>query len=157
MFQELCRLLSINQCMSTAYHPRTNGETERVNQELEIYLCWFCSSKPRKWITYLPIAKFAHNNCAHETSKMSPFQIIYGVKLKGIPTSFPWIKAPDNEQRLTELVKIRQEALATHELARQLMVRCSNKPFTPFKENQMVLLEARNLKLPYKSKKMQLK
>jgi hypothetical protein len=57
--------------MSTAYHPQTDGETERVNQELETYLRIFCANEPRSWSTYLPMAEFAHNNRAHETSKMS--------------------------------------------------------------------------------------
>ena len=69
------------------------------------------------------MAEYAHNNRAHETSKMSPFQIMYGTDPKGIPTTFPRINAPAIKNRLTELMKIRQEALAAHELARQLMLR----------------------------------
>jgi transposase InsO family protein len=121
VFQETCKLLKIDHRMSTAYHPQTDGETERVNQELETYLRIFCANEPRKWSTYLPMAEFTHNNRAHETSKMSPFQIIYGNDPKGIPTAFPRISAPAVETRLDELMKTRQEALAAHELARQTM------------------------------------
>jgi hypothetical protein len=49
LFQELGKLLGIKLAMSTAYHPQTDGETERVNQELEIYLRTFCSNKPETW------------------------------------------------------------------------------------------------------------
>ena len=94
VFQETCKLLKIDHRMSTTYHPQTDGETERVNQELETYLRIFCANEPRKWSTYLPMAEFTHNNRAHETSKMSPFQIIYGNDPKGIPTAFPRISAP---------------------------------------------------------------
>ena len=52
------------------------------------------------------MAEFAHNNHAHETLKMSPFYIIYGIEPKGIPMAFPCIKAPAVESRLTELMKI---------------------------------------------------
>ena len=106
MFQELCKLLKIDQRLSTAYHPQTDGQTERANQELEAYLRIFCGNEPRQWTTYLPMAEFAHNNRAHETSKLTPFQILYGTEPKGIPTSFQRIKAPDNERRLMELIKI---------------------------------------------------
>src|ERR1700759_2310956 len=154
VFQEMCKLLKIDHRMSTAYHPQTDGETERVNQEIETYLRIFCASEPKKWNTYLPMAEFAHNNRAHETSKMSPFQIMYGTDPKGIPTAFPRINTPAIENRLTELMKIRQEALTAHELARQLMIsRSKSKPFT-FKEGDLVWLENRHLKIPYPSSKL---
>lgn len=42
--KELCRLTGTEQAMSTAYHPQTDGETERVNQELELFLRTFCGT-----------------------------------------------------------------------------------------------------------------
>jgi transposase InsO family protein len=49
LFQELGKLLGVKLVMSTTYHPQTDGETERVNQELEIYLRTFCSNEPETW------------------------------------------------------------------------------------------------------------
>jgi hypothetical protein len=49
LFQELGKLLGVKLTMSTTYHPQTDGETERVNQELEIYLQTFCSNKSETW------------------------------------------------------------------------------------------------------------
>jgi len=46
VFREMARLLGIRMLRSTAYHPQTDGETERVNQELEIYFRIFCSNNP---------------------------------------------------------------------------------------------------------------
>ena len=46
--RELARLLKYNLKPSSAYHPQTNGEMERVNQELETYLCIFCDGHPKK-------------------------------------------------------------------------------------------------------------
>lgn len=62
IFQEMCKLLKIDHRMSTTYHPQTDGETERVNQELETYLHIFCATEQRKWSSYLPMAEFVHNN-----------------------------------------------------------------------------------------------
>jgi hypothetical protein len=72
--------------------------------------------------------------------KMSPFQIIYGTDLKGIPTAFPWISAPAVENTLNELMKIRQEALAAHELARQQMIQRKPGDFVPFEKGDLVWL-----------------
>ena len=48
-FRELLKLLNVTSKLSTAYHPQTDGATERVNQEIEAYLSIFCSSFPEDW------------------------------------------------------------------------------------------------------------
>jgi hypothetical protein len=64
--------------MSTTYHPQTDGETERVNQELEIYLRMFCSNNPEMWKQFLPTAEFAHNQKFHSAVKNTPFFLMMG-------------------------------------------------------------------------------
>ena len=76
--RELCRLLGIQQNISTAYHPRTDGQSERTNQWLEQYLRFWVSERQDDWAKYLPIAEFAHNNWTSETTKESPFQVLMG-------------------------------------------------------------------------------
>ena len=60
--KELSRILSIQQNISTAYHPRTDGQSERTNQWLETYLRFFVNYQQDNWAAYLPLAEFAHNN-----------------------------------------------------------------------------------------------
>lgn len=67
VFRELGQLLGITLNMSTAYHPQTDGQTERVNQELEVYLRIFCANNPSKWKDLLYLAEFTHNNRHHST------------------------------------------------------------------------------------------
>jgi hypothetical protein len=45
-----------------AYHPQTDGTTERVNQEIEAYLSIYCSADPTKWKNSLSMLEFTHNN-----------------------------------------------------------------------------------------------
>jgi len=59
--QELWRKLGIKQKLSTAFHPQTDGESERVNQEIEQYLCICGNFQQNNWATLLPIIEFAHN------------------------------------------------------------------------------------------------
>lgn len=63
---------------SSAYHPQTNGQTERINAELEKYLRSFISWAQDDWVDWLPLAEFAGNNVASETTGASPFFINYG-------------------------------------------------------------------------------
>jgi hypothetical protein len=51
--------------MSTAYHPQTDGHTERVNQVLEGYLRLFTSRRQDDWDDYLPTGEFQYNNMVH--------------------------------------------------------------------------------------------
>jgi transposase InsO family protein len=60
--QHIFKTLGIKSTMSTAYHPQTNGQTERFNQELEQYLRVFCDYRQDDWVKWLPIAQFAHNS-----------------------------------------------------------------------------------------------
>ena len=54
--KELCRHLGISQNISTAYHPCTDGQSERMNQWLEQYLQFWTNHKQTNWTTYLPVA-----------------------------------------------------------------------------------------------------
>ena len=61
-FRELLKLLGIKSALSMAYHPQTDGTTERVNQEIEAYLSIYCSSHPEDWLNVISILEFTHNN-----------------------------------------------------------------------------------------------
>ena len=61
-FLELLELLSIRSALSTAYHPQTDGTTERVNQEIESYLSIYCASHLEEWPQTLHTLEFTHNN-----------------------------------------------------------------------------------------------
>ena len=59
--QELWRKLGITQKLSTAHHPQTDSESERVNQEIEQYLHICGNFQQDDWATLLPIIEFTHN------------------------------------------------------------------------------------------------
>ena len=64
--------------MSTAFHPQTDGQTERLNQTIEAYLRAFVSKEQDDWKRLLPMAEFAYNNSATTGNGMSPFYANYG-------------------------------------------------------------------------------
>ncbi|MBW0555966.1 hypothetical protein O181_095681 [Austropuccinia psidii MF-1] len=74
----LCQKLKISRDLSTAYHPETDGQTERVNQILEQYLQMYVSYHQDDWNTWIPLAEFAYNNSDHSSTKQSPLFTVYG-------------------------------------------------------------------------------
>ena len=76
--RELNRLLGIQTTPSTAYHPQTDGQTERVNQEIEQYLRVFVNHRQDDWAEWLPLAEFCHNNRVQASTRQSPFMLNTG-------------------------------------------------------------------------------
>jgi len=74
MIKELNNLLGIQTKLSTAYHSQTDGQIERINQELEQYLRVFIDHKQEQWPDWLRTAEFAYNNKIHMATKISPFK-----------------------------------------------------------------------------------
>ena len=66
--KELYRLLGIRLSFSTAWHPQTDGQMERVNQELDQFLCLFINEQQDDWYNLLPITEFQHNNHIHSVT-----------------------------------------------------------------------------------------
>ena len=77
MIKELNNLLGIQTKLSTAYHPQMDGQTERINQELEQYLRVFIDHRQEQWPDWLGTAEFAYNNKIHAATKNSPFKVNY--------------------------------------------------------------------------------
>jgi len=71
-------MLEIESKMSMAFHPQTNGQTERVNQELEQYLRMFIDHQQEQWPDWLGTAEFVYNNKAYSSIKTSSFKANYG-------------------------------------------------------------------------------
>ena len=77
--QVLIDLLGMKTKLSTAFHPETDAQTERVNQTIEQYLQHYYSWKQDDWDELLPMAEFAYNSAKSETMGISPFEANYGM------------------------------------------------------------------------------
>ena len=78
MWQHVCQNLRVQQRLSTAYHPQTDGSTERMNSTLEAYLRAFCSWKQDDWSSWCPIAELAIRNRDAASTGVSPFFMTHG-------------------------------------------------------------------------------
>jgi transposase InsO family protein len=76
--RDLLKLLGIKSNASTAYHPQTDGQTERVNREVEQYLRVFTNFMQDDWSDWLAMAEFSYNNKVHTTTDFTPFYTMLG-------------------------------------------------------------------------------
>ena len=77
MMKELNHLLGIQTKLLTAYYPQTDGQTERINQELEQYLRVFINHRQKQWPDWLEMVEFVYNNKIYMATKISPFKANY--------------------------------------------------------------------------------
>lgn len=77
-WRELFRLHETQLLMSTAYHPQMDGQTERVNQCLEMFLRCSVHDKPQQWKAWLPLAELWYNSSHHSVLGCLPFKALYG-------------------------------------------------------------------------------
>jgi len=151
--KELARLLEYDVALSTAYHPQTDGESERVNQELETYLRIFCQGQPSKWSDLLPMAEFSHNSATHSVTNQTPFSLMMGFEPRAYPTIGKTF-FPALDKRLELLDAARKEASAAHAKAAQAVKERIGAKFTPWKVGTKVWLDSRNLKINFPSRKL---
>jgi hypothetical protein len=100
---------------STAYHPQTDGQTERVNQILEDMLRACVLAYGAKWEDCLPFAEFSYNNSYQASLQMAPFEALYGRKyrtpLNWSETGDSTIFGPDILQEAEEKVRMIRDYL----------------------------------------------
>lgn len=77
-WKEFCRLLRISVSLSSGFHPQTNGQTERLNEELETGLRLLCSRDPTSWSQNVVWVEYAHNSLPSSATGLTPFQVVYG-------------------------------------------------------------------------------
>jgi len=120
MTKELNKMLGIEMKLSTAYHPETDRQTERTNQELEQYLRMYVNHRQNNWAEWLATAEFAFNNKVHTATRSSLFQVNYGREPR---MGFDIRKKRKNE-KAEEFVK---EIKERYEEARTALVKSQEK------------------------------
>ena len=106
---KICQALSIKQNASTAFHLRTDGQSERTNQKLEQFLRFYSNAKQDNWAYFLSLAEFAFNSWRNESTKKSPFKVLmgYNPKAEWTTVSSP---VPQVTHRLEQIQEARSQA-----------------------------------------------
>jgi hypothetical protein len=111
-WKELMGKLEIKLNFTTAYHPQSDGQSERLNQCVESYLRCMVFQCPRKWHQWLALAEWWYNTNFHTAIKTTPFEALYGYPPPHLPMgTFPKGNLPAvndllvNRQRLVKELK----------------------------------------------------
>jgi len=147
--KELNEMLGIKSKLSTAFHPQTDRQTERVNQELEQYLGMFIDHRQKQWPEWLETAEFAYNNKVHSSTKTSPFKANYGqdprIGFKGRKKG----KYVGAEKFVEKMKEIQEEAKAVLQKAQEDMRKYADRKRSDveeYKVGDLVMLSTKDLK-----------
>ena len=113
-WSRLCSLYDIEHSLSTANHPQTDGQTERVNAILEQYLRCFINERQNNWADLLPFAEFSYNNSLQQSINQTPFFANYGFNPKAhpeIPSNLRPNRAEKRVVDINENIKLLKENL----------------------------------------------
>ena len=156
--KDLYGLLGIETNPSTAYHPQTDGQTERINQEIEQYLRIFVNHRQTDWPEWLPLATFSYNDKIHSSTGFTPFYLNKGEHpRKGTEPRFE----PQNEAAadfVQQMKDIQEEASASLAIAQEQMKRYYDRTKGISKDYQVgdkVWLEGYNITTDRPSKKLE--
>jgi hypothetical protein len=95
---------------STAYHPETDGKTERMEQNLEEMLRMYVMDQKKCWEEFLPLLEFAYNNSYQSTIMMEPFKFLYG---RPCQTPLSWDRLEDRVLVEPEVIQEMEEQMQT--------------------------------------------
>jgi hypothetical protein len=149
-WRALTSSLNIQQNLSSAFHPESDGQTERVNQVLEQYLRCYVDYQQTNWPQLLPLAEFCYNNSEHSSLKCSPFRANYGYDPVMDLSTTPIPDTPSTvQEHITQLQNQFEILINELQLAQQTMKRFADRnrrPSPEYSPGDKVWLVRRNIK-----------
>jgi len=154
--EDFTKALGTRRKLSTAYHPQTDGQTERINQEIGTFLRHYVNYKQDDWTEWLAMAEFAYNDKKHGATGRTPFELNFG--------RHPWkgnMTVQTEIPRIEKFMKNMQEswkhaAQAMEEAQKNMKRQFDKKRRNPqgLKVGDHVWLENKNIQSNRPSKKL---
>jgi len=159
------RLLEVELDKSSAYHPQTDGQTERVNQILVYYLRTYCMWDQDDWVDLLPFAEFCYNNTVHTATKQTPFFAAYHKhpenNFKNSRDNATESNNPEAVKTVEDLDAMREAMRENMKAAQTRMAKYYNQKVASkgpqFKVGDWVMVNAKNIKTKRLSKNLDYK
>ncbi|KAF8751560.1 hypothetical protein RHS01_08341 [Rhizoctonia solani] len=149
----LYKQLGIDPHFSSAYHPQSNGQTERVNPTVKHFLRAYSGINQRDWVRWLPMAEFAYNNAVHSSTGKSPFKALHGWEPSLTPSNIP-TDVPEADDIASQMESQWREIEAALRQSKTRMTAGETGEPTSFEVGEEAWLDARNIKLKTLSPKL---
>jgi transposase InsO family protein len=159
-WKALCFQLGVQRRLSTAFHPQTDGQTERMNQVLEHYLRTYTNMRQDDWASLLTTAQFAANNAVNASIGTTPFRALMGFNPRlPFEEDLPVANQPAVADRIESLKESREELERHLRTATETQAKYYNQRHQPmtFKVGDRVKLNMKNIRTYRPSKKLDLR
>ncbi|QRW18200.1 Retrotransposable element Tf2 protein [Rhizoctonia solani] len=148
----LYQRLGVKPAFSSAYHPESDGQTERVNQFIEFYLRSYVAANHSDWATWLPLAEYAYNNAKHSATGKTPFELVYGRNPIMNPSNVP-ANVPEADLVADTLAQEWKEAESALRMTKERMTKTTGM-IPEYSIGKKVWLDGKNIELRTNSNKL---
>jgi len=155
-FTDLYDYLGIKRSMSTAFHPQTDGQTERMNQLIEAHIRAYCNFEQNDWAEMLPMAEYAYNNPNHSATKITPFYANYGYEPRSSWPTEVHFRNPASGMYGHYMTSVYDKLRNQLEEVRETMSKYYNKKWKSierFKKGDLEMLNGKNIRSKGQCKK----
>ncbi|KAI4881834.1 hypothetical protein NFI96_012615 [Prochilodus magdalenae] len=157
VWQAFCKQLNISVSLTSGFHPQSNGQAERLNQEIGRFLRSYCSTSQHDWSRFLPWAEYAQNSLTSASTGLTPFQCVLGYQ----PPLFPWSGEPSEVPAVDDWMRRSEQTWRSAHVRLQRAVHRQKlhadrrrRPAPAFRPGQRVWLSTRDLRLKLPSRKL---
>uniref|UniRef100_A0A8D0AQG0 Reverse transcriptase n=1 Tax=Sander lucioperca TaxID=283035 RepID=A0A8D0AQG0_SANLU len=157
VWKAFCQALGAKVSLSSGYHPQSNGQTERANQDLKSALRCVCACNPSAWSSQLTWIEYTHNSLTCSATGLSPFEVSLGYSPPLFPVQESEIAVPSVQHHYRQMQRIwretRQALLRTREHNQRVADR-HRIPAPVYRPGQQVWLSPKDIHLSGTSTKL---